>query len=49
MREAAVEISRRYDGGRGTEQFVGFATTALGTLVRIRPTRTLALDRVGEH
>jgi PPOX class probable F420-dependent enzyme len=49
LRHAAVEISRRYDGGHNTEQFIHFATTALGSLVRIRPTRTLALDRVGEH
>jgi len=49
LRHAAVEISHRYDGGHNTEQFVHFATTALGSLVRIRPTRTLALDRVGEH
>lgn len=49
IRRAAVEISHRYDGGENLDQFVHFATTALGSLVRIRPSRTLALDRVGEH
>ena len=49
LRHAAVEISHRYDGGENVEQFVRFATTALGSLVRVRPTRALALDRVGEH
>lgn len=49
LRDAAVQISRRYDGGQNIEEFVQFATAALGSLVRIRPTRTLALDRVGQH
>lgn len=49
LRRAAVEINHRYEGGKNTEQFVRFATTALGSLVRIRPKRVLALDRVGEH
>lgn len=49
LRHAAVEIGHRYNGGENIEQFVHFATAALGSLVRIRPTRTLALDRVGEH
>lgn len=53
LRHAAVEISRRYDGSEGgsedVEEFIQFATEALGSLVRIRPTRILALDRVGEH
>jgi hypothetical protein len=49
LRHAAVEISHRYNGGENIEQFVHFAAAALGSLVRIRPTRTLALDRVGEH
>jgi PPOX class probable F420-dependent enzyme len=49
LRHAAVQIGHRYDGGENIEQFVHFATAALGSLVRIRPTRTLALDRVGEH
>jgi PPOX class probable F420-dependent enzyme len=49
IRHAAVAISHRYDGGEGTDEFVRFATDALGSLVRIQPARVLALDRVGEH
>lgn len=49
LRRAAVEINQRYEGGENTERFIQFATTALGSLVRVRPKRTLALDRVGEH
>lgn len=49
LRQAAIEIGHRYDGGENIEQFVDFAAAALGSLVRIRPTRILALDRVGEH
>lgn len=49
LRRAAVEINDRYNGGKNVEQFVQFATAALGSLVRVRPTRILALDRVGEH
>jgi hypothetical protein len=49
LRRAAVEIGNRYNGGENIEQFVHFATAALGSLVRIRPRRTVALDRVGEH
>jgi PPOX class probable F420-dependent enzyme len=48
LHRVAVGISRRYDEGENVEQFVHFATTALGSLVRIRPNRILALDRVGE-
>lgn len=49
LRRAAVEINQRYEGGENTERFIRFATTALGSLVRVRPKRTVALDRVGQH
>jgi PPOX class probable F420-dependent enzyme len=45
----APEIAKRYDGADSIEDFVRFAHEALGTLVRVTPTRILALDRVGEH
>jgi PPOX class probable F420-dependent enzyme len=45
----APEIAKRYDGPDGIEEFVGFAHEALGTLVRVTPTKIVALDRVGEH
>jgi PPOX class probable F420-dependent enzyme len=45
----APRIAERYDGSDGVEDFVRFAHEALGTLVRVEPTRILALDRVGEH
>ena len=45
----APEIAERYDGPDGVEDFVRFAHDALGTLVRVRPTKIIALDRVGEH
>jgi PPOX class probable F420-dependent enzyme len=44
----APEIAERYDGADGIEDFVRFAHEALGTLVRVTPTRIVALDRVGE-
>jgi PPOX class probable F420-dependent enzyme len=45
----APQIAERYDGTDGIEDFVGFAHQALGTLVRVTPTKIVALDRVGEH
>jgi len=45
----APEIAQRYDGPDGIENFVRFAHEALGTLVRVKPTKIVALDRVGEH
>lgn len=45
----APEIAERYDGPGGVEDFVRFAHEALGTLVRVKPTKIVALDRVGEH
>jgi PPOX class probable F420-dependent enzyme len=45
----APEIAVRYDGPDGIEDFVRFAHDALGTLVRVEPTKIIALDRVGEH
>jgi PPOX class probable F420-dependent enzyme len=45
----ARRISQRYDAGEGMEDFVRFAREGLGTLVRVEPTRIIALDRVSEH
>jgi PPOX class probable F420-dependent enzyme len=45
----APEIAERYDGADGIEDFVREAHDALGTLVRVRPTKILAFDRVAEH
>jgi PPOX class probable F420-dependent enzyme len=44
----APEIAERYDGPDAIEDFVHFAHQALGTLVRVTPTKIVALDRVGE-
>jgi PPOX class probable F420-dependent enzyme len=49
IEQVARRISQRYDGGEGIEDFVRFAREELGTLVRVAPTRILALDRVSEH
>ncbi len=48
-RAAVVEIGRRYGGAESVDDFVRFADSALGLLVRVRPTHVVALDRVGEH
>jgi PPOX class probable F420-dependent enzyme len=45
----APEIAQRYDGPDGVEDFVRFAHEGLGTLVRVKPTKILAFDRVSEH
>jgi PPOX class probable F420-dependent enzyme len=45
----APGIAERYDGPDGVEEFVRFAHEDLGMLVRVKPTRIVALDRVGEH
>ena len=45
----APRIAERYYGSDSVEDFVRFAHDALGTLIRVKPTRILALDRVGEH
>jgi PPOX class probable F420-dependent enzyme len=45
----APGIGERYDGPEGVEDFVRFAKEELGFLVRVRPTKILALDRVAEH
>jgi PPOX class probable F420-dependent enzyme len=47
--QVAPRIGERYDGPDGVEDFVRFAHDALGLLVRVKPSRILALDRVGEH
>jgi hypothetical protein len=45
----APEIAERYDGSDAIEDFVRSAHEALGTLVRVTPTKIVALDRVGEQ
>jgi PPOX class probable F420-dependent enzyme len=49
----APKISERYDGPDAgpdaVEDFVRFARDQLGLLVRVRPSRMLALNRVSEH
>jgi PPOX class probable F420-dependent enzyme len=45
----APRIAERYDDPGSVEDFVRFAHEALGTLVRVSPTKIVALDRVGEH
>ena len=45
----APRIAERYYGPDSVEDFVRFAHDALGTLIRVKPTRILALDRVGDH
>ena len=45
----ARRINQRYDAGEGTEEFLRFAREELGMLVRVAPTRIIALDRVSEH
>jgi PPOX class probable F420-dependent enzyme len=47
--QVAPRIGERYDGPDGVEDFVRFAHEALGLLVRVKPTKIVALDRVGEH
>jgi PPOX class probable F420-dependent enzyme len=49
LEQVARRISQRYDLGVGVEDFVRSAREDLGTLVRVAPTRILALDRVSEH
>jgi PPOX class probable F420-dependent enzyme len=45
----APEIAERYFGPDAIEDFVRSAHEALGTLVRVKPTKIVALDRVGEQ
>jgi PPOX class probable F420-dependent enzyme len=45
----APEIAERYEGPDGIEAFVRFAHEALGTLVRVTPTKIVAIDRAGER
>jgi PPOX class probable F420-dependent enzyme len=49
IERVAPRIAERYDGPDGVDDFVRFAHEALGMLVTVRPTRIVALDRVGEH
>jgi PPOX class probable F420-dependent enzyme len=44
----APAIAERYDGPDGVEDFVRFAHEALGTLVSVKPTKIVAIDRAGE-
>ena len=48
INRVAPEIAERYDGSDGVEDFVRFAHEALGTLVRVKPTKIVAIDRAGE-
>ncbi|MGH9209075.1 MAG: PPOX class F420-dependent oxidoreductase [Acidimicrobiales bacterium] len=49
IERVAPRIAERYFGPDSVEDFVGFAHEALGTLVRVKPTKIVALDRVGEQ
>jgi PPOX class probable F420-dependent enzyme len=49
IEHCARRISERYDAGEGMEEFVRFAREELGMLVRVAPSRVVALERVGEH
>ena len=49
IQRVAPSIGERYAGPDGVDEFVRFAGEALGLLVRVKPTRIVALDRVGEH
>jgi PPOX class probable F420-dependent enzyme len=49
IEQVARRINQRYDAGEGAEDFVRFAREELGMLVRVAPTRIVALQRVGEH
>src|ERR671919_1304031 len=44
----APEIAERYDGPDGVDDFVAFAHEALGTLVSVKPTKIVAIDRPAE-
>ncbi|MGH2445955.1 MAG: PPOX class F420-dependent oxidoreductase [Candidatus Limnocylindria bacterium] len=45
---ATAAIGRRYAGPEAVEAFAQYADASLGMLVRVRPTRIVARDRVGE-
>jgi hypothetical protein len=49
LEQLARRISQCYDAGEGMEDFVRFAGEELGMLVRVAPTRIVALERVGDH
>ena len=49
IERVAPRIAERYDGPDGVEDFVRFAREDLGMLVRVKPTKILAFDRVSEH
>jgi hypothetical protein len=46
---ATAAIGRRYAGEDGVEGFAQYADARLRLLVRVRPTRITARDRVGEN
>ena len=46
---ATAAIGRRYAGEDGVEDFARYADERLKLLVRVRPTRIVARDRVGEN
>lgn len=49
IERVAPRIAERYDGPGNVEDFVRFAHEGLGTLVTVKPTKTVAIDRVGEE
>lgn len=49
IEQVAPRIGERYDGPDGVDEFMVFAREALGLLVRVKPTKIVALDRVSEH
>jgi PPOX class probable F420-dependent enzyme len=48
-RSATTAIGRRYAGEEGIEGFAQYADAQLKLLVRVRPTRIVARDRVAEN
>lgn len=48
-RSATAAIGSRYAGEDGVEEFARYADERLKLLIRVRPTRIVARDRVGEN
>jgi PPOX class probable F420-dependent enzyme len=48
-RSATAAIGRRYAGDDGVEDFARYADERLRLLIRVRPTRIVARDRVAEN
>jgi PPOX class probable F420-dependent enzyme len=49
IERVAPRIAERYGAPDSVEEFVRFARDDLGTLVRVKPTKIMAFDRVSEH